>query len=221
MRIASPQRRISLKKLLRAENAPHTFSCRGEVCQPRGVQQEVVPLASAPADVGPSPFPPATASTESSMAVPRTSPAELSSNRTLRHEPRSAHSARGALAASERHHTARPGEHVSSLSQRLRVFVAVAALALGTSRSASAGVNASLEQVRNGTATATSTPTPTWVSGNAGASNSHYLESHSIPYRAVMTGLPTNGTVIEITLDYAIKRSNSYAIDYLTQYQRL
>jgi len=88
---------------------------------------------------------------------------------------------------------------VSSLSQRLRVFVAVAALALGTSRSASAGVNASLEQVRNGTATATSTPTPTWVSGNAGASNSHYLESHSIPYRAVMTGLPTNGTVIEIT----------------------
>jgi hypothetical protein len=106
------------------------------------------------------------------------------------------------------------------MSQRLRVLIAVAALTLCTSSTAFAA-NASIEQTRNGVATATTTPIPSWVSGNAGASNSHYLESHSIPYRTIMTGLPTDGTVIELTIDYAIKKSNQYAIDYLTQYQRL
>src|SRR5262249_61723040 len=81
--------------------------------------------------------------------------------------------------------------------------------------------SASIEQARTGLATATTTPTPTWVSGNAGGSNSHYLESHSIAYRTIMTGLPTNGQVIELTIGYNVKRSGSYAIDFLTQYQRL
>jgi hypothetical protein len=36
-----------------------------------------------------------------------------------------------------------------------------------------------------------------------------------------MTGLPTNGKVVELTIGYATKKSGSYAIDYLTQYQRL
>src|SRR5262249_35090876 len=44
---------------------------------------------------------------------------------------------------------------------------------------------------------------------------------HSIAYRAVMDQLPTDGTVIELVIGYDIKRSGSYAIDYLTQYQRL
>ena len=75
--------------------------------------------------------------------------------------------------------------------------------------------------MRNGQATATTTPIPTWGTGNAGASNSHYLESHSIAYRTVMGQLPTDGTVIEITLGYDVKRSGSYALDYLTHYQRV
>ncbi len=97
------------------------------------------------------------------------------------------------------------------------------ALALGTviAGSAVAAPSASLEQVRNGQATATSTPIPGWTSGNAGASNSHYLESHSIAYRAILADLPTNGSVVELTLGYNVKRSGSYALDYLTQYQRL
>ena len=81
--------------------------------------------------------------------------------------------------------------------------------------------SANLEQVRNGVATAPVTPTPSWGTGNAGASNSHYLESHSIAYRTVMDGLPTDGTVVELIIGYDLKRSGSYAIDYLTQYQRL
>jgi FlgD Ig-like domain len=104
-----------------------------------------------------------------------------------------------------------------------RVFTTVAALALSTTLvgAALAAPSASIEQVRNGTASATTTPTPAWGTGNAGASNSHYLESHSIAYRTVMDQLPTDGTVIELVLGYNVKRSGSYAIDYLTQYQRL
>src|ERR1043166_5730110 len=98
---------------------------------------------------------------------------------------------------------------------------AAAALSLTLAGAALASPSATIEQVRNGLASSTTTPTPSWVSGNAGGSNSHYLESHSIPYRAVMTQLPTNGTVIELTVGYAVKKSGSYAIDYLTQFQRV
>ena len=105
-----------------------------------------------------------------------------------------------------------------------RVFTTIVALALSTTlvrAQVAASATASIQQVRNGLASATTTPIPSWVTGNAGGSNSHYLESHSIPYRTVMTGLPTDGTVIELVMGYAVKKSSSYAIDYLTQYQRL
>src|SRR5262249_61874130 len=62
---------------------------------------------------------------------------------------------------------------------------------------------------------------PSCVSGKAGVLSSHYLESHSDAYRAVMGGLPTNGKVIELIIGYDAKRSGSYAIDYLTHFQRL
>jgi len=110
------------------------------------------------------------------------------------------------------------------MSTTLRAFVAplVAVLSLALAGTATAGPSASIEQVRNGQATAgPSTPAVNWVSGNAGGSNSHYLESHSIAYRTVMDGLPTDGTVVELVVGYAVKKSDSYAIDFLTQYQRL
>jgi hypothetical protein len=115
------------------------------------------------------------------------------------------------------------GERVSPMSTSSRLMTAIAVLACSTAiaGAAFASPSASIEQVRNGVATATTTPTPTWVSGNAGASNSHYLESHSIPYRAVLGDLPTDGTVIELVIAYNVKRSGSYAIDYLTQFQRV
>ncbi|MEO6462092.1 MAG: hypothetical protein ABIP29_03365, partial [Candidatus Eisenbacteria bacterium] len=109
---------------------------------------------------------------------------------------------------------------MSASSRRLH-FAFALAFGLAFAGTAHAAPSASLEQVRNGAATATTTPTPTWGSGNAGASNSHYLESHSIAYRAVMDQLPTDGTVVEIVLAYNVKRSGSYALDYLTHYQRL
>jgi hypothetical protein len=109
------------------------------------------------------------------------------------------------------------------MSRSIRVLAALPLLALGVllHGSALAAPSASIEQVRNGQASSPTTPIPSWGTGNAGASNSHYLESHSIAYRTLMDGLPTDGTVVEITIGYAPRQSGSYAIDYLTQYQRL
>ena len=106
-------------------------------------------------------------------------------------------------------------------SFRVTTLAVAAILCATSSHVAFSAPSASIEQVRNGQATATTTPVPTWGTGNAGASNSHYLESHSIAYRAFLDGLPTDGTVVELVIGYDVKRSGSYAIDYLTHYQRL
>jgi hypothetical protein len=109
------------------------------------------------------------------------------------------------------------------MSAASRVIASLAAMALSTTivSASLAASSASIQQVRNGPADAPSTPIPTWGTGNAGASNSHYLESHSIAYRAVLDGMPTDGTVIEMVVGYDVKRSGSYALDYLTHFQRL
>lgn len=78
---------------------------------------------------------------------------------------------------------------------------------------------ANLDQSRNGSAASPTSPVD-WVNGNAGASNSHYVEGMSIPYRAILTDLPTS-TPITITFGYDIKHSSKHAIDYLTYYDRL
>ncbi|MBI5037148.1 MAG: DUF11 domain-containing protein [Candidatus Kerfeldbacteria bacterium] len=85
-------------------------------------------------------------------------------------------------------------------------------------RAAQAAAN--LDQCRNGSAAShQNCIDSTWVNGNAGEANSHYVEGESIPYRAVLTGLPT-ATPITITFGYDIKHSDRHAIDYLTQYDR-
>ena len=89
----------------------------------------------------------------------------------------------------------------------------------------SSNSSASLEQCRNGAA---GTPNNCVdlggsvgsVNGNAGSSNSHYVEGLSIPYRAIMEDLPLN-TPITIRLEYDIKHSGAHAIDFLTSYNRL
>ncbi|HEX6428087.1 MAG TPA: hypothetical protein VF008_10395, partial [Niastella sp.] len=85
---------------------------------------------------------------------------------------------------------------------------------------------ANLDQIRNGPA---NDPTknfwdnfnnPQHVNGNAGESNAHYVEGHSISYRSLITGL-TVGQVYEYTIEYDTKHSGRMAIDYLTHFQRL
>ncbi|KKW06172.1 MAG: hypothetical protein UY40_C0002G0022 [candidate division CPR1 bacterium GW2011_GWC1_49_13] len=84
--------------------------------------------------------------------------------------------------------------------------------------------NANLDQCRNG---AVGSPQDCvdvlgplgWENGNAGSSNSHFVEGESIPYRAILENLPT-GVPITLTLGYDIKNSGKFAIDYLTTYDR-
>ncbi|WP_205510352.1 hypothetical protein [Longitalea arenae] len=58
------------------------------------------------------------------------------------------------------------------------------------------------------------------VNGNAGESNAHYVEGHSISYRSLITGVTVNQQY-EYTIEYDTKHSGRMAIDYLTQFQRL
>ena len=75
-----------------------------------------------------------------------------------------------------------------------------------------------LDQVRNGTAAAPVDP-PDWVNGNAGASNAHYREGQSIPYRLYLTGLSVGAHTVFVEWD--TRHSSVNAIDYITYYDRI
>src|SRR4030095_8656429 len=75
-----------------------------------------------------------------------------------------------------------------------------------------------LDQARNGSATSPTSPVD-WVNGNAGASNSHYREGYSIPYRLVLTNLSNGAHVVDSEWD--IRHSSKNALDYITHYNRL
>ena len=72
---------------------------------------------------------------------------------------------------------------------------------------------ADLDQVRNGTAETPVNPAD-WVNGNAGSSNSHYIEGQSIPYRVRLTNIATGLHTID--LEWDIKHSGTNAIDFIT-----
>ncbi|WP_207510676.1 PKD domain-containing protein [Longitalea luteola] len=83
-----------------------------------------------------------------------------------------------------------------------------------------------LDQIRNGPKNDPSKnfyddfDNPTYVNGNAGASNAHYVEGHSISYRSLITGAIINQQY-EYVIEYDTKHSGRMAIDYLTHFQRL
>ena len=83
-----------------------------------------------------------------------------------------------------------------------------------------------LEQCRNGTVGDTNACADLgagtgWGTANVGGSQAHLAEGLSIPYRAVLDNLPTDGTVITLVLGYDIKHSSAHALDFLTHYDRL
>ncbi len=81
-----------------------------------------------------------------------------------------------------------------------------------------APAQADLDQARNGTASSPTSPVD-FVNGNAGSSNSHYREGHSIPYRMIFSNVTLDTHVVIIEWD--IKHSSKNAIDYITYYNRL
>ena len=72
---------------------------------------------------------------------------------------------------------------------------------------------ADLDQVRNGTVETPTNPAD-WVNGNAGSSNSHYIEGQSIAYRMRLSNIAIGAHTIEVEWD--IKHSSTNAIDYIT-----
>jgi hypothetical protein len=86
------------------------------------------------------------------------------------------------------------------------------------SRIALAPVKINLDQVRNGSGASPIDPA-NWVNGNAGASNAHYVEGWSIPYRAVFTDLPIVADAVRtIDIEWDIKHTGANAIDFITNY---
>ena len=85
--------------------------------------------------------------------------------------------------------------------------------------------SANLDQVRNGgvgcdlTVPNSCNDPADWVNGNAGASNAHYQEGQSIPYRLVIRDLPVGNHAVVIEWD--VKHSSANAIDFITHYQRI
>jgi hypothetical protein len=72
-----------------------------------------------------------------------------------------------------------------------------------------------LDQVRNGKGSAPENPAG-WVNGNAGASNAHFVEGWSIPYRVNITDLALGAHSLDIEWD--IRHSSANAIDFVTNY---
>src|SRR3989344_3078273 len=80
--------------------------------------------------------------------------------------------------------------------------------------------SANLDQCRNGSAASPNNCTGSqWVNGNAGSSNSHYIEGYSIPYRLLLENLSVGSHYVEIEWD--IRHSSKNAIDFITHYNRL
>lgn len=85
--------------------------------------------------------------------------------------------------------------------------------------------SADLSQVRNGavgcdlTVPNSCNDPADWVNGNAGASNAHYQEGQSIPYRMVMKDLTIGNH--SVVIEWDVKHSNANAIDFITHYQRV
>jgi uncharacterized repeat protein (TIGR01451 family) len=84
---------------------------------------------------------------------------------------------------------------------------------------AQAAVQITLEQCRNGSVDAPEVCTGSaWQNGNLNASQAHYREDDSVPFRSVITGLSLGAHVLEIGYDST--KGGVHAYDYLTSFDR-
>ena len=99
---------------------------------------------------------------------------------------------------------------------------------LASSGIASAGSTpnpaATLQQCRNGTLTSPAQCADLgggkgWVTGNAGASDSHWHEGDSIAYRMLLSNITTSGSHT-VTIQWDTTKGGKHTIDYLTSYNR-
>src|SRR5262249_16063732 len=90
---------------------------------------------------------------------------------------------------------------------------------LGQSIAEAANASADVDECRNGTlASPVACTGSAWVNGNAGASNSHWLEGDSIAYRMRFDNLTLASHTV--TIEWDTTQQGKHAIDYLTTYNR-
>ncbi|PIF62139.1 T9SS type A sorting domain-containing protein [Flavobacterium sp. 11] len=77
---------------------------------------------------------------------------------------------------------------------------------------------ANIDQIRNGSKSSPVTP-GNWVNGNANATQAHYAEGWSIPYRIVMNNLVSGSH--DLIIEWDIKHSGKNALDYITHYDNI
>ena len=122
-------------------------------------------------------------------------------------------------------------KRIKSLAKRLQnaliatFFVGTQLLLpLALSGVAHADAGATLEQCRNGSIASPdlcndSSQNTGWVAGNAGASDSHWREGDSLPYRMLFSGLSTSGSH-SVTIQWDTLQNGKHALDYLTSFDR-
>jgi hypothetical protein len=81
--------------------------------------------------------------------------------------------------------------------------------------------SADLRHVRNGGRTAPVSPGE-WVNGSLNATQAHYLEAYSVPYRVLITGLSTGaGNPHSLVVEWDITKGGKHALDFVTSYNRI
>ncbi len=89
----------------------------------------------------------------------------------------------------------------------------------GVAANNAAPLKISLEQVRNGSGTSP-LAAGAWSNGNLNASQAHYAEKWSIPYRLVISGLIAQSTNT-VVIEWDIRQGGKNALDYITHYNNL
>jgi HYR domain-containing protein len=107
-----------------------------------------------------------------------------------------------------------------SLARKVLLYTLSGALWAATAFAANPA--ADLDQARNGTASSPTSPV-NFQNGNAGSSNSHYIEGHSIAYRMLLTNLTTvaPADTHSVVIEWDIRHSSRNAIDFITYVDRL
>ena len=106
-----------------------------------------------------------------------------------------------------------------ALPALLAALVALLWVGLTSAPANAAGQGADIEQCRNGTFAAPQQCSGSaWQTGNAGASNSHYREGDSMPFRAKLINLSTSGSHT-LVIEHDTLDGGRHAYDYLTSLQ--
>ena len=58
-----------------------------------------------------------------------------------------------------------------------------------------------------------------WVNGNVNEQKAHYQEGNSVPYRLVMSDIPTSGSNT-VTIEWDVTKNGKHALDYLTRFDQ-